>query len=350
MSVLPPAERITFPSRTLFRLQKQAAVPEDRLTAYNMLTILLLRERAPSASGSHTQLQAAGACRGCELERVEEHRSGGDACSGAGQGPSAVLATACCTATLSMPLFFRRTSASSSAASPAPGHTGRSKRRDQCSVNGKLRASRQRQAIGDHLDAALIMSVCLQVQVSHQDMFGERAPASRQTRAAARSSGPPRARRTPDRGQAATWSPTASSGRPLRHRAGARGRGSRKRRRSRTRKSAESRASSGATGRTLSNLAAQGPDCESRSANSVSPTAQRCSAEARSSRKREAERCQPLPAPIRDIGVIGIVRGGMGQCRGKSALPQQRHRKPALGLAQATTRGHCDCQELEPGS
>ena len=45
---------------------------------------------------------------------------------------------------------------SSGAASPAPRHTGRNKRRDQCSVNGKLHASLQRQAIGDHLNAALI--------------------------------------------------------------------------------------------------------------------------------------------------------------------------------------------------
>ena len=43
---------------------------------------------------------------------------------------------------------------SSGAACPAPGHTGRSKRRDQCSVNGQLRASPQRQAIGDRLDGA----------------------------------------------------------------------------------------------------------------------------------------------------------------------------------------------------
>ena len=56
---------------------------------------------------------------------------------------------------------------SSGAASPAPGHTGRSKWRDKCSVNGQLRASPQRQAIGDHLNAALIMTVCLEVQVSH---------------------------------------------------------------------------------------------------------------------------------------------------------------------------------------
>ncbi|OLP77477.1 hypothetical protein AK812_SmicGene42457 [Symbiodinium microadriaticum] len=62
---------------------------------------------------------------------------------------------------------------SSGAASPATGHTGRSKRRDQCSVNGQLRASPQRQAIGDHLDAALIMTVCLEVQVSHQDVCGD---------------------------------------------------------------------------------------------------------------------------------------------------------------------------------
>ena len=36
------------------------------------------------------------------------------------------------------------------------------------------------------------------------------APASRQTRAAARSRGPPLARRTPDRGHAARWSPKRS--------------------------------------------------------------------------------------------------------------------------------------------
>ena len=55
----------------------------------------------------------------------------------------------------------------------APGHTGTSKWRDLCSVNGKLRASPQRQAIGDHLDAALIMPSCLEVQVAHQDMCGD---------------------------------------------------------------------------------------------------------------------------------------------------------------------------------
>ena len=43
------------------------------------------------------------------------------------------------------------------------------------------------------------------------------APASRHTLAAARSSGPPRERNTPERGQAATWSPKASCGWPHRH-------------------------------------------------------------------------------------------------------------------------------------
>ena len=74
--------------------------------------------------------------------------------------------------TLFCPACFSQRS-SSGAASPAPGHTGRSKRRDKCSVNGQLRASPQRQAIGDHLDAALIMTVCLEVQVSHQDVCGD---------------------------------------------------------------------------------------------------------------------------------------------------------------------------------
>ena len=67
---------------------------------------------------------------------------------------------------------------SSGAASAAPGHTGKSKRRDRCSVNGQLRASPQRPAIGDHLDAALILTVCLAVQVSHQDVCGDSGAAS----------------------------------------------------------------------------------------------------------------------------------------------------------------------------
>ena len=164
------------------------------------------------------------------------------------------------------------------------------------------------------------------------------APASRQTRAAARSSGPPRALRTPDRGQAAMWSPTASSGRPQRHRAGARGKGSRKRRRSRTRKRAESRASSGPTGRTVSNLAAKGPHCESRSASSAGPTARRCSAEARSSRTREAERCQPRYGTSGSSGSASSGAGA-GQCRGKSA-----HRgtaKPASARASEACARSC---------
>ena len=123
------------------------------------------------------------------------------------------------------------------------------------------------------------------------------APASRHTQAAARSSRPPRVLRTPDRGQATTWSPRASSGRPQRHRAGARGSGSRKRRRNKTRKSAESRASSDATGRTVSNLAAKGPDCEPRSASSAGPTARRCSAAARSSRALRRGAARPANAP-----------------------------------------------------
>ena len=72
---------------------------------------------------------------------------------------------------------------SSGAAFPALVRTGRSKRRDR-SVNGKLRASRQRQAVGDHLDAALIMSVCLDART--RTCVATAAPASRQTRAAAR--------------------------------------------------------------------------------------------------------------------------------------------------------------------
>ena len=89
-----------FVARTFIRLQEQAAVPDDMLTAYYP---------AASASGAHAKRQAAGACRGCELERALEWRNVVRSglrwgCSGAGQArPGAVIATAYCTATLSMP-------------------------------------------------------------------------------------------------------------------------------------------------------------------------------------------------------------------------------------------------------
>ena len=82
------------------------------------------------------------------------------------------------------------------------------------------------------------------------------APASRQTRAAARSRGPPLARRTPDRGHAARWSPKRSCSCRQRQRAEVKGRGRRSRRRSNTRKSGELRDSSGETGLVVKTLAA----------------------------------------------------------------------------------------------
>ena len=63
-----------------------------------------------------------------------------------------------------------------------------------------------------------------------------RAPASRHTLAAARSSGPPRLRRTPDWAQAARWSPRESKVRQHRQVRANSGRGSRSRRRRRIRK------------------------------------------------------------------------------------------------------------------
>ena len=63
-----------------------------------------------------------------------------------------------------------------------------------------------------------------------------RAPASRHTLAAARSSGPPRLRRTPDWAQAARWSPRESKVRRHRQVRANSGRGSRSRPRRRIRK------------------------------------------------------------------------------------------------------------------
>ena len=92
---------------------------------------------------------------------------------------------------------------------------------------------------------------------------------------------------------------------------------------SNTRKGAESTASSGAVGRTVRTLAANGPHCESRSASSAGPTLWRCSAKATSSRAREAGRCQPRKATSGSASSAGCA----GACWGKSA--HRGMRKPA---------------------
>ena len=61
---------MSFYPRIFVRLQQQAAVRGDRLTAYTP-TRLQLRER----EGSRAQRQAAGACRGGELHHTLEWRS-----------------------------------------------------------------------------------------------------------------------------------------------------------------------------------------------------------------------------------------------------------------------------------
>ena len=66
-----------------------------------------------------------------------------------------------------------------------------------------------------------------------------RAPASRQTRATARSSGPARRTSTPAVGQAVRWSPSGSRAPPQRHARGSSGSG-RRRRRSRTHRNVSS--------------------------------------------------------------------------------------------------------------
>ena len=68
---------------------------------------------------------------------------------------------------------------------------------------------------------------------------------------------------TPERGQAARWSPKASCDWPHRHLAAVSGSGRRSRRSRRARNSGESRASSGEVRRAVKMRAANGPFCES---------------------------------------------------------------------------------------
>ena len=138
---------------------------------------------------------------------------------------------------------------SNGAASQAPGHTRRSKWRDQCRVNaGHWRSPRcgaHHACVPGGSGLALVRVNVWRQHQPHGSCTFERPTL-----------------RTPDRGQAATWSPQQvdAHSRIAQEQVAE---GSRKRRRSRTRKSAESRASSGATGRTVSNLAAKKPDYQS---------------------------------------------------------------------------------------
>ena len=106
-------------------------------------------------------------------------------------------------------------------------------------------------------------------------LVATRAPASRQMRAAARSSGPARCARTPTWAQADQWSPRLSRRRPHWHRLGASGSARRSFRSSRTRNSSLGTTKSGPVGRTVSAQLAPAPlwdsssarDAESNSAN-----------------------------------------------------------------------------------
>ena len=93
-----------------------------------------------------------------------------------------------------------------------------------------------------------------------------RAPASLQTRAAARSSGHPRLRKAPDLAQAARWSPRGSRGRRHRQLRADKGKGRRKRRNRRARKWSEGKVSSGQDGTLQKGRLLKGPVCENKSA------------------------------------------------------------------------------------
>ena len=89
-----------------------------------------------------------------------------------------------------------------------------------------IRRSSKRWTLGMFKSATLVLVVT-------------RAPASRQIRAAARSSGPPQLRRSPDCAQAERWSPKGSRVRRHRQERADNGKGRRGRRRSKRRKCSE---------------------------------------------------------------------------------------------------------------
>ena len=111
--------------------------------------------------------------------------------------------------------------------------------RNQSGVHSQLGTTEEGQTICNDLQtAAGIVAGDGKVEVTEEHTLVEtRAPASRQTRAAAFSNENPRLPSTQDRGHAARWWPKKSRRRPHRQVREDRGNGSHKRRRSSTRKS-----------------------------------------------------------------------------------------------------------------
>ena len=117
-----------------------------------------------------------------------------------------------------------------------------------------------------------------------------RAPASRHMRAAARSKGAPS---TPEVGQAAQWSPNASSCPPHRQRRGAYGSGARRHLSKRTRIQSLGMRNSGAAGSAMMARGPPGPACDKRRARDAGSRSRRRLSSAIVSKRAAAGRCQP---------------------------------------------------------
>ena len=182
---------------------------------------LAAKAQATTKDSKSDQPKAKAETLGPELES-DDDQLGSDRLSERRVGAFLVLAREC------------KCSAGSATGSSAPG-TGRGPKGHQCSVNCKLRATPKCKSVSNDVDAALILPGDNNVEITKPSVEGNGgSAASRQVRAAARSRGPPLARRTPDRGHVARWPPKRSCNCRQRQRAEVKGRGRRSRRRNNT--------------------------------------------------------------------------------------------------------------------
>ena len=122
----------------------------------------------------------------------------------------------------------------SKAAGPTAGFTGTGERGDQSGVDCQLSPTpRGKPFAMTSMRRSSMCWTCWTLRSASRVWVVTRAPASRHTLAAARSSGPPRLRSTPGWAQAARWSPRESKVRRHRQVRANSGRGSRSRRRRR---------------------------------------------------------------------------------------------------------------------
>ena len=150
-------------------------------------------------------------------------------------------------------------------------------RGDQCRIDGELSSVPEGQAIAHDLDPSGVADRHITMFMSAtRTLRATRAPASRQTRARACSSGSARVGRTPEVAQAARWSPKGSRLRPQRQVRGQSAKGRRSRRSSKTRNCALAMVTSSEVGRTVNTRPECGPAWESSRARDAGERSVKC--------------------------------------------------------------------------